>query len=249
MYEWDKRDGEGVINWGDGSTYIGEWICDVRHGRGVFISRLMDVYKGDFRNNTFHGVGELTYSDGSRFQGRFKEGMRHGRGILFNSTSGSTFYGLFVNDKEEGEMVVKAPTPESVLNVAPRNAGNNLIYEVRVAIFKEGVLVRYKTQFSNPIATREFVNLFLAPEIREDSIEDSDLAQSATNKNALLAIKQQKAKDEMYASTFGAMVLANLPELPKVILSLDCSIISLAFYYLCRYFSLMPYWLVYVSYV
>jgi hypothetical protein len=36
----------------------------------------------------------------------------------------------------------------------------------------------------------------------------------------------------------------------KVILSLGCSVISVAFYYLCGYFPLlMPYWLFYVSYV
>jgi hypothetical protein len=35
-----------------------------------------------------------------------------------------------------------------------------------------------------------------------------------------------------------------LGEAVKVILSLGCSVISIAFYYLCGYFSLlMPYWL------
>ena len=50
----------------------GEWVADNRHGRGVFFSRLMDVYKGDFRTNQFQGTGEMRYSDGSQYKVREK---------------------------------------------------------------------------------------------------------------------------------------------------------------------------------
>ena len=33
-YERDRRNGEGVITWGEGSTYMGEWVGDVRTGKG-----------------------------------------------------------------------------------------------------------------------------------------------------------------------------------------------------------------------
>jgi magnesium-transporting ATPase (P-type) len=47
-----------------------------------------------------------------------------------------------------------------------------------------------------------------------------------------------------------AEAIADEFDIPKVILSLGCSIISVAFYYLSGYFSLlMPYWLFYVSHV
>ena len=35
-YERDRRNGEGVITWGEGSTYMGEWVGDVRTGKGWF---------------------------------------------------------------------------------------------------------------------------------------------------------------------------------------------------------------------
>ena len=43
--------------------------------------------------------------------------MRQGRGVWFNSTNGWTEYGSFLNDMEDGEMVVKSPIPQSILKV------------------------------------------------------------------------------------------------------------------------------------
>ena len=63
-WDTDRKHGEGMITWQDSSCYIGEWYYDVREGRGVFVTRLRDVYKGEFSKNMFHGNGELLYSDG-----------------------------------------------------------------------------------------------------------------------------------------------------------------------------------------
>ena len=35
-----------MINWTDGSCYMGEWYYDEIKGKGIFISPLRDVYKG-----------------------------------------------------------------------------------------------------------------------------------------------------------------------------------------------------------
>jgi len=36
MYEDDKRHGEGVMTYADGSSYDGMWAADKRHGKGTF---------------------------------------------------------------------------------------------------------------------------------------------------------------------------------------------------------------------
>ena len=37
-YERDRRNGDGVITWGQGSTYMGEWVSDVRCGKVHYIA-------------------------------------------------------------------------------------------------------------------------------------------------------------------------------------------------------------------
>jgi hypothetical protein len=92
-----------VINWADGSCYMGEWyyeqVCitiidtimlhmytnDAYYvhylikvkGKGVYVTPLRDVYKGEMSSGQFHGYGELLYANGSRYLGHFQAGRCH----------------------------------------------------------------------------------------------------------------------------------------------------------------------------
>lgn len=159
------------MDWPDTSFYLGHWVLGLRCGRGCFISRMRDVYQGDFLDDKFHGKGELVYSNGSKFIGSFQNGLREGKGLL-SITSGHEYYGHFHQDLLEGEVIVKNIIPIGkfcrcftlsfslmVLYVFVEDV-DQANYEVRVALYEKGQMIKWITEYTNPTATRQFVHLF-----------------------------------------------------------------------------------------
>lgn len=169
FYDTSRRHRNGIINWPDGSCYMGEWYYDEIKGRGIFITPLRDVYKGEMEAGVCHGNGEMIYADGSRYLGQFQQGRRHGKGI-FTEREGTEFYGQYVDDLREGEHVVK-----SIINIEVAGQDN---YEIKIGLFSKGVLVKWKSKFSNPIATRQFINLFKKNREMFDSVFSMILAKN-----------------------------------------------------------------------
>jgi DNA-directed RNA polymerase subunit RPC12/RpoP len=169
FYDTSRRHRNGVINWPDGSCYLGEWYYDEIKGKGIYITALRDVYKGDMEGGLFHGQGEMIYADGSRYIGEFKLGMRSGRGV-FTEREGNEYYGQFVDDLREGEHVCK-------LIIAIEVAGQDN-FEIKVGLFNRGVLIKWKSKFSNPIATRQFIALFKKNREMFDSVFSMILAKN-----------------------------------------------------------------------
>ncbi len=172
FYDTSRRHRNGVITWTDGSCYMGEWYYDEIKGRGIFITPLRDVYKGELLDGRFHGNGELIYADGSRYLGEFKEGKRHGRGI-FTEREGNEYYGQFIDDLREGEHVVKL-----IIKIEVPGQDN---FEIKVGLFEKGELVKWKSKFSNPVATRQFINLFKKNREMFDSVFSMILAKNLPN--------------------------------------------------------------------
>ena len=148
---------------------MGEWYYDEIKGRGIFITTLRDVYKGELVNGRFHGQGEMIYADGSHYVGEFRDGKRNGRGI-FTEREGNEYYGQFVDDLREGEHVVKL-----IISIEVAGQDN---FEVRVGLFNKGELIKWKSKFSNPVATRQFVNLFRKNREMFDSVFSMILAKN-----------------------------------------------------------------------
>jgi hypothetical protein len=169
FYDTSRRHRHGVINWPDGSCYMGEWYYDEIKGKGIYITPLRDVYKGDMEQGRFHGNGELIYADGSRYIGEFKDGLRSGRGI-FTEREGNEYYGNFLNDLRQGEHVVKL-----IIKIEEKGQDN---YEIKVGIFEKGELVKWKSKFSHPVATRQFVTLFKKNKEMYDSVFSMILAKN-----------------------------------------------------------------------
>jgi hypothetical protein len=72
--------GWGEILYTNDTVIAGEWVDGVLGGKGVYMSKEM-TYKGDFRNNAFHGKGRQTYhADGDVYMGGFANGERDGHG-------------------------------------------------------------------------------------------------------------------------------------------------------------------------
>lgn len=62
----------------DGTSYVGNWVQNRRHGKGWSfkaqdgsISDLGDLYLGEWRNDSIHGLGTMIRTDGSVFRGYF----------------------------------------------------------------------------------------------------------------------------------------------------------------------------------
>ncbi len=71
----------------DGAQYEGQWLNDVKHGRGTQLYPDGARYTGEFAKGYEHGNGTKIYPDGSRFDGRFRFGKRDGLGV-FTDTDG-----------------------------------------------------------------------------------------------------------------------------------------------------------------
>jgi hypothetical protein len=172
FFDKDRRHRQGVIDWPDGSCYMGDWYYDKIQGKGIFITPLRDVYKGEFEDGKFSGHGEIIYADGSIYVGEFKNGKRHGKGV-FIEKEGTEYFGHFKEDLREGEHVVKVIIP--IEEVGQDN------YEIRVGVYESGNLVKWKSKFSNPIATKQFIALFKENREMFDSVFSMILAKNLPN--------------------------------------------------------------------
>ena len=111
--------------WSDGSCYMGDFYYDKMQGKGIYITALKDIFRGDVFDGYFHGHGEMSvcpnikffqsrnslpslsvyriYADTSRYVGEFKNGFRDGKGV-FTEKEGGVFFGHFVQDRKHGEV-------------------------------------------------------------------------------------------------------------------------------------------------
>lgn len=80
--EWkeDQRNGQGILNFKDGTKYEGGFKNNQFNGRGKMEWKDGFYYKGQFNNNTFHGFGYLRGSNGHIYNGNFQNGLFHGEG-------------------------------------------------------------------------------------------------------------------------------------------------------------------------
>lgn len=172
FFDKDRRHRKGIIDWPDNSSYMGNWYYGIIKGNGIFISTLRDIYRGEFNDGKFNGQGELVYSDGSFYIGNFKDGLRHGKGI-FTSKNGDEYYGHYENDQKIGEHVVKI--------IIPIEEPDQNNYEIRIGVYVNGNLSYWKSKFSNPIATKQFVNMFRSSRDMFDSVYSMILAKHLPN--------------------------------------------------------------------
>ena len=59
-------------------------------------------YKGEWKNNMYHGQGTYTYYNGNKYEGEWKDGHKHGQGT-FTYFDGRIVKGLWKNDEFVGE--------------------------------------------------------------------------------------------------------------------------------------------------
>lgn len=74
-----QRSGKGIaISSEDGTKYEGEWLNNLRHGKGVETWTDGAVYKGDYAEGKKVGNGLFKWADGSSYEGEFADNMIQG---------------------------------------------------------------------------------------------------------------------------------------------------------------------------
>lgn len=99
--------GEGRIDYANGSWYAGNFKDGQSDGRGEWRGAGGERYIGQFRQGLFDGQGTLTYSDGSTYTGGFKQGRLHGEGHLQQGEM--SYRGEFRKDKYHGLGLLEWP--------------------------------------------------------------------------------------------------------------------------------------------
>lgn len=83
--EWamGKKDGEGseiYIDSDGKSNYVGQFIYDKKHGKGVYQCAAY-TYNGEFDKGQVNGYGKMTWTGGKKlYTGSWYMGKRHGKG-------------------------------------------------------------------------------------------------------------------------------------------------------------------------
>eukprot|EP00747_Dinoflagellata_sp_TGD_P114485 gnl/TRDRNA2_/TRDRNA2_171936_c0_seq2.p1 gnl/TRDRNA2_/TRDRNA2_171936_c0~~gnl/TRDRNA2_/TRDRNA2_171936_c0_seq2.p1 ORF type:complete len:513 (-),score=77.20 gnl/TRDRNA2_/TRDRNA2_171936_c0_seq2:61-1377(-) len=81
-YHNDRREGIGLLMWGNGDVYVGDFKDDLMHGQGVYYYGTGATYAGGFALGQKTGDGRFTWHDGVTYVGQFYDGTRHGIGFM-----------------------------------------------------------------------------------------------------------------------------------------------------------------------
>ncbi|KAJ1506124.1 hypothetical protein HMI54_009338 [Coelomomyces lativittatus] len=129
-----KRGVHAPIRFTNGDVYIGDWVDNLRHGRGTLESKTEiyqgmwqndrrygfgtlilkgkgKVYSGDWCQDQRHGIGTAFMSDGSRYEGGWSNNQRSGWGTMFYK-DGSRYDGEWFEDQRHGQGVLLLPNQD-----------------------------------------------------------------------------------------------------------------------------------------
>ncbi len=86
------------------SKYIGYFDKGNLDGKGVYYRDDILVYKGEFKDGSYHGKGKLYFGDGSsvKYDGKFKNNRFEGKGILYDSIGNKIYVGKFSKGLYDG---------------------------------------------------------------------------------------------------------------------------------------------------
>ena len=101
-WEGGKRHGSGTCRYSDGSVYDGGWVDDLWGGDGRLDSAAGDWYRGQWLRGQRHGSGNAVWEEsGNRYRGGWEEDRPHGQGTKF-WPDGSKYVGRWENGKRHG---------------------------------------------------------------------------------------------------------------------------------------------------
>eukprot|EP00824_Muranothrix_gubernata_P014838 TRINITY_DN30768_c0_g1_i2.p1 TRINITY_DN30768_c0_g1~~TRINITY_DN30768_c0_g1_i2.p1 ORF type:complete len:208 (+),score=44.94 TRINITY_DN30768_c0_g1_i2:76-624(+) len=102
--EWKegRYHGHGTYSYGRGGMFDGEWARGRKSGHGKETYATGDTYVGAFQLNERHGEGRMTYASGAYYEGSFEAGYKHGKGTLVSANGEEVNAGTFVRGRKHG---------------------------------------------------------------------------------------------------------------------------------------------------
>ena len=140
----NQPNGQGTVEWPDGNSYNGNWKDNKRDGQGTLT--LADGYKyvGKFKDDKFDGQGTLTVANGNKYVGEFKDGKFNGQGTwIIDGTPTTTEY-------KAGELVLPTPKPTATrVPPTPKPTATRVLPTPRPTSTPPTVII-YEDDFSDP---------------------------------------------------------------------------------------------------
>lgn len=92
------RDGWGMLNQKDGTTYAGQWVSGKRHGAGTL---MFDggIFEGQWARGEASGSGIVRFHNGDTFEGQYISNRKHGFGV-YSWADGATEEGQYFNGQK-----------------------------------------------------------------------------------------------------------------------------------------------------
>lgn len=92
------RDGWGMLNQKDGTTYAGQWASGKRHGAGTL---MFDggIFEGQWARGEATGSGIVRFNNGDKFEGQYVSNRKHGFGI-YSWADGATEEGQYFSGQK-----------------------------------------------------------------------------------------------------------------------------------------------------
>lgn len=105
MWKDDKKHGQGIQKWRDGSWYDGGWVQGCKDGYGRYEWQDGECYVGNWKNDEEHGHGIYKWSTGDIYNGQWNYGKKHGVGKHTwgeGPWSGDQYSGNWSDDTQDG---------------------------------------------------------------------------------------------------------------------------------------------------
>lgn len=90
-----------IMEYNDGSSYMGEIIDQKKHGLGIMQSQKY-FYEGEFINDNYHGYGYIENTKRVAYSGEFVNGMKEGVGLQFSKEDSYSYEGEWKNNSKHG---------------------------------------------------------------------------------------------------------------------------------------------------
>jgi hypothetical protein len=97
-----RRHGYGVVLYGSGNSYEGEWVQGAMHGHGRKKYANGDVYDGEWRDGRRDGAGTYFFARGHVYEGEYSNDACHGRGRLVLAHGAGSYDGEWAAGQKHG---------------------------------------------------------------------------------------------------------------------------------------------------
>lgn len=97
----NSREGDGVIHYVNGDVLTVPFVTNKPNGKGVLVKANGDRFEGDYVDGKRTGDGTWTAVCGDTYTGKWANDIIHGEGTMFDSASGLSHSGVFVQGRPE----------------------------------------------------------------------------------------------------------------------------------------------------